>query len=126
MTEVCLATLPQCTEQEVFDHVVRGLASQGFERSMDQDLQRCQYRGMDGAKCAGGWVMTDDEYRPEYDIGKQGWDDLITYQGLPEAHSDLIYQLQEAHDSGIGPTYMCAELRRVADTFDLSAAVLDA
>ena len=133
MTAVSLATLSQCTAQEVFDHVVRGLKSQGFERSLreGEELQTnpvCAYRGAHGMKCAAGWIIADDEYDPEFDgedAGDWCWM-LAAFDRVPDAHDDLIVDLQAAHDTGREPDDMRGRLRRVAKRYALSTAALDA
>lgn len=87
--------------QEVFDTAVRGLASQGFQRSMLELEGRCAYRGEDGRRCALGWCMTGAEALT--------WEGASAY-GLPFSIIDrlggnrsFLSDLQYAHDRGAGP-----------------------
>lgn len=48
------------TDQETFEIVWNGLKAQGFERSLMRG--NCAYRGPNGAKCAAGHLIPDDEY----------------------------------------------------------------
>lgn len=47
------------TEQELFDHVCSNLLRQG-RTSVHEGY--CLYRSPDGAKCAAGWCIPDEEY----------------------------------------------------------------
>lgn len=97
---ITLATLPQATEQEVFDHVVNHLLTQkkcsdnGKKSYMDQ---LCMYRGKHGLKCAAGCLIADEEYKEEFEsIGT--WEELVQREMVPDNHSYLIRQLQLIHD----------------------------
>lgn len=100
--------------QETFNEVVEGLASQGFQRSVSvtEDMGvGCAYRGerTDGlaAKCAVGWLISDDEY-------------VVEMEGLPATDifpgtSDNLPELQRAHDNGFTPLQMRQLLRIFAE-----------
>lgn len=97
---ITLATLPQATEQEVFDQVVRHMLTQG-ERS-ENDIG-CVYRGPNGLKCAAGCLISDEEYNSDMDNNPEGtsWQDLSARDEVPSKHLALISVLQRIHD-GIG------------------------
>lgn len=127
--KITLATLPQATEQEIFDHVVLGLAKQGFEQSIDDDT--CAYRSCNGTRrCAAGLCMADAEYeRLQFDSNIEGetWEGLIARELVPIEHRSLISALQAAHDSSRSknPHGMWCELQRLANDFSLDARTLN-
>ena len=90
---ITLKTLPQATEQEVFDHVSKHLLKQG-ERSRDES-GGCLYRHED-LKCAAGCLIGDDEYDPN--IEGFTWETL-SRKKFPKNHADLIETLQFIHDA---------------------------
>lgn len=126
MREVTLATLADCTPQEVFDHVVRGLASQGFKQCTSRSDSLCAYRGDGGLRCAAGWCMTDTEYAQHANIEGKGWLELVDAREVPAAHADLVDVLQKAHDNCSTSSEMRDRLRDVAYRHGLSTAVLEA
>ena len=95
---ITLATLPQATEQEVFDQVATHLLKQG-RPSYSEQSRMCAYRGEEGFKCAAGCLVSDEEYDVSMERG--AWDQLQTSCGavdIPDAHMDLILSLQVTHD----------------------------
>lgn len=57
------------SRQEQFEIAVRGIAAQGWQRSIrgtDEKFATCVYRGPIG-KCALGQLMRDEDYSTEYD-----------------------------------------------------------
>lgn len=91
---ISLKTLPQATEQEVFNQVARHLVEQS-EKSADL-LDSCAYRGSDGLKCAAGCLIDDDEYDPYWE--GESWVLLASKKKLPQVHAQLIADLQKIHD----------------------------
>ena len=98
-------------QQEIFDTVVSGLRKQN-KKSLNAD-GKCAYRGVDGTKCAAGFLIPDEYYHPWMD----DWDDArreetgLTFDCIiGDARSEnklssfkenirLILDLQEIHDS---------------------------
>lgn len=100
--------LPE-TAQEVFNTVVRGLASQGWQRSeVDEngDGSTCVYRSPTGLRCAAGWLIPDDEYQSRWDEEAISWFSLERSGLVPSEHVMLITNLQQAHDSADSPEAM--------------------
>ena len=71
---ITLKTLPQATAQEVFDQVAKHLLTQMKKsvakraaESASDSKDYCMYRGFDGTKCAAGCLISDDEYKPEFE-----------------------------------------------------------
>lgn len=134
MVNITLATLPDATEQEVFDHVVRGLGAQGFLQSVEvKNSDSCAYRGADGRKCAAGHCMSDVEYaalqartysrhNDKEHPGIEGWtwEDLLDLGIVPGSHKSLIGLLQNAHDQSTHPQAMRARLVKLAGPLRLS------
>ena len=86
---ITLATLPQATEQEVFEQVAKHLLTQN-KKSFEFDT--CRYRGPNGLKCAAGCLISDEEYI----VGFEG----TTWAGLFNLpYSCLIQGLQDIHDN---------------------------
>jgi hypothetical protein len=113
------------TRQEIFDIAYRGLASQGFWPSTDEDGDNCRYRGVDGKRCAIGWCIPDKAYRSVMEnntpsaanpIGK------IICQAAGIADDDRMWadRLQAAHDVSISPETMKARLLIFAGEYGLT------
>lgn len=141
--QITLATLPKASPQEVYDHVVRGLASQHFQQSIDEG-GHCAYRGEHGRKCSAGHCMSDAEYvalmaeprmASAMPTGIEGakWRDLAGHSTsgdsfdpvVPETHHELIDALQTAHDNGAHPKVMREQLVDVASRLGLATDVLN-
>lgn len=97
---ITLKTLPQATAQEVFDQVAKHLLTQMKKSVAKRAAERapgwkdyCMYRGFDGTKCAAGCLISDDEYKPEFE--NLNWAHLSS---VPEEHCLLIMELQDIHD----------------------------
>lgn len=91
-------TLPE-TKQEVFNIVVRGLASQQWEKS--KTAYGCAYRGEHGRKCAGGWLIPDECYTPRME--QRSWETLTSTFVFPRAFREFIYSMQQLHDDAFIP-----------------------
>ena len=91
---ITLKTLPQATEQEVFDQVATHLINQKV-RSASQLGVSCYYR-QDDLKCAAGCLISDDEY--DVSIEGKAWSSLVYRSMVPSTHEDLITGLQEIQD----------------------------
>jgi hypothetical protein len=106
---ITLSTLHEASAQEVFTQVKDHLLKQN-EKSMIDNL--CAYRGSNGLQCAAGCLMSDEEakYIPE----EKAWRTLLD-QGFVETykHTDLIFQLQDIHDSEL-PEEWPESLQRLA------------
>lgn len=101
---ITLATLPQATEQEVFDQVATHLLKQGKcskKRIGNYTIPSCSYRGDNGLKCAAGILIADEEYTLNMDDHEQGtaWSDLVYRKQAPPEHKQLIEELQDIHDT---------------------------
>jgi hypothetical protein len=118
------------TKQEIFDTVALHLIKQG-KQSADATGD-CFYRSPDGLKCAVGCLIPDEVYRPEME-GKNIYQ-LIDKKYLSlkffQRYHILLTSLQTAHDA-LHPKDMTwkdaviLSLRRIAKSYNISAAVLD-
>lgn len=114
--------------QEMFTKVVNGLASQQWQKSVrespDGKSTACQYRGEEGRRCGVGWIIRDDEYKPEMEglMAKR----LVAYYGarilegfhrgdeMLESDLEFLDQLQGHHDMSESPDHMEERFRRFA------------
>lgn len=107
------------TAQELFDRAVNGVMAQG-RRSTDNGL--CRYRGNDGARCAVGHVVDDDEIATRMErcslsglVSRHKGREL-DFELPPDLieHEDLLCDLQVAHDRcrGAGGEYTTEKFRR--------------
>ena len=103
------------TKQEIFDAAVRGLASQGWQRSMSRD-GRCMYRGAFGRRCAVGWCIDEDEYNPEME-GSSVSDFFDVTECLRVRFLDTV---QNAHDCHAKTQDMLSEFIAVSQRFKLT------
>lgn len=97
---ITLGTLALATEQQVFEHIVGHLRKQGVQaREVSKKVSggQCKYRTEAGLSCAGGCLISDEEYNPAME-GRR-WMGLITDRVVPNLHSQLICGMQEVHDS---------------------------
>ncbi len=115
------------TAQEVVNVVVAGLRGQGWQRSKRPDLHVCQYRGVDGRKCAVGHLIPDDVYNPDWDRKGSGArcivEDCWALAHLAP-HVGLLEQLQGAHDGADGAG-MEERVRLVVAEFGLEFPEVD-
>jgi len=85
------------TDQEIFDKVVNHLRKQGAQATNNDG--ECLYRAPNGRKCAFGCLMTDEEYKSE-------WEGVISNEIIKTElslnrflpHTYLIHELQYIHD----------------------------
>lgn len=135
-----MPTIPETsTPQEVFDFVVNHLYTQGQPAmaGITNDLDWCTYRSPKGLTCAVGCLLTDQEYKPDFE--KRGIWALAKGEveaGIPtlvnEAggfyarHVSLLMSLQDVHDQTSRPAgkYNLEDLaeafKRVAIKYNLT------
>ena len=99
------------TSQEVFDTVVKHLAAQGWERSVNGG--NCAYRAPDGKKCAIGALLLDDDVVEE---GCSVWEMPPSFRKRLGNDVGLMFleSLQRAHDTGYAPWHMIENFRHIA------------
>lgn len=130
------------TRQETFDKVVRAVIAQG-RPSMRGGA--CAYRGDDGCKCAAGHLIPDEKYDPvmegatctptegdpSYFSPTARMANRVATVLREEGHTPVfVRELQRAHDAASGSDDFVASfkrrVRRVAHSYDLNTAALDA
>lgn len=102
------------TAQELFDTIVAGLRSQKARSELSNVLNAdggikvgkehgCAYRGVEGRKCALGWVIPDEDYTPALEGQTLGG--LLQNNMLPDelaqefgVNRHLLVILQSIHD----------------------------
>jgi hypothetical protein len=127
MKPITIANLPEASAQEVFDWIVSNLLRQnhrsvGVVEAERADILTCVYRSPEGYKCAAGWVMADDEYRPEME--NTAWVCLAEQGVVPSDHASLIGHAQTIHDTEI-PEDWPVNFTRLAVEYNLNTWLLD-
>lgn len=118
---ITLKTLPQATEQEVFNQVANHLLTQMEQSSGNGG---CWYRSTNSSgkilKCAAGCLIADEEYieRMDNNSDETTWQYLVEEGVFPNTHDDLISNLQFIHDE-YEPHEWEEELLLVAERFYL-------
>lgn len=108
------------TEQDVFDKVVHGLASQDFERCVDE-MGLCVYTNEKGQHCAAGWVFIEyPEARVEE--GEPSMRVINNNSVLAELvpFSSMLRELQIIHDSYSDPAHLKECLQTYASEHSLT------
>ena len=89
-------------KQEIFNEVYTKLVKQG-QPSSENGL--CRYRGPEGARCAVGWLIPDEDYHESFECLGVGTllEELESsrLKSFLENHRELLMDLQQAHDSAI-------------------------
>lgn len=123
------------TPQEIFDTVATHLLAQGHQAKQGAF---CMYRMPNGSKCAAGFLIPDEAYRPSMEnksfshLCESGNYDL---PGWMYPNKVLIANLQGVHDSedvvanqmtrDFDRTKLIANLRHVAICYGLNSDVLN-
>jgi len=105
------------TDQETFNRVYNHLKKQG-KPALDL-WGRCSYRTEEGLMCAVGCLISDEDYRVEFEgfclsgIIGLGWD--------PKGNVSLLIALQSAHDcwKKVGDEVFWSRMERIAEEFNL-------
>lgn len=129
--------MAQMTAQEIFDKVATHLLKQGRKAEATTNGS-CKYRTDDGLKCAAGCLIPDEEYSVSFECISWRRAARVAYSNEDNSNLqklgkiavrigqvELVADLQVMHDDTLVEDWP-SELRRVADDFSLSAAVLDA
>lgn len=115
-------------EQQLFEKAYRGLAKQGFERSMRPNSVKCAYRGVGGLKCAIGHAIPDELYRLEMDapVTPIGLDfEGILIRAGYTGSTNFASELQSIHDTAKSPAGMRATLAAFAESHGLPLPKLE-
>lgn len=93
---ITLATLEKATVREVFNQVKNHVLTQN-EKCQLVPHGACAYRNKEGLKCAAGCLISDDEYKEDFEC--KNWQALVNNGLVPTAHYELIKHLQDIHDN---------------------------
>lgn len=113
--------------QEIFDTACAALIKQG--RLSVSETGVCQYRGLDGAKCAVGHLIPDEEYNSMMDApGGNCWTRRQVALKL-DVHDDFLFDLQRCHDQARDPDnfvgHFKSNARRLAKNYNLNPEILN-
>jgi hypothetical protein len=118
--------------QEIFDTAVRHMAKQGKPggNTTDTGTFACQYRGLEGSRCAVGFFIPDETYVSSME-GNDAYRLIEAYGAmLPDwmpQNERLLSDLQGVHDSLPNwnkSSRMITELTAIARGHELSPEVL--
>lgn len=113
------------TSQEIFDKSAAGLLKQGH-KSQDE-FEKCKYRGLEGRKCAAGFLIEDFQYKPQMDTQPLNTiREIIKDFGLWDLseHENLLESLQMIHDFYI-PGLWKFQLKNLALRYRLSSSAIE-
>ena len=115
---ITIATLPNYTDQEVFDYIANHLLSQGEKcQELDDDTSPiCVYKNTDNQRCAAGCLFGPGEYNPS--LEGNNWMGLRDKGIVPGFHCGLITALQRIHDTRPADEWY-HELKDLAKDFHL-------
>jgi hypothetical protein len=82
--------------QEAFNIMVQHLRKQGRKSVLLDDHNSCAYRGADGLKCAIGALLSDNEYKAEFEGKPVNF--LLDYGLLRNLDNGLLMEMQNVHD----------------------------
>jgi hypothetical protein len=88
------------TLQEVFDIVSKHLLKQNAKSKSFYKPElglNCAYRGVNETKCAAGCLISDEEYKPEFE--GDSWHNLVDKKFVEDKFNSEICVLQSIHDS---------------------------
>lgn len=102
--------------QEAFNKMWNGLKSQGWQASIGSDdyWGTCAYRGEEDRKCAVGWCIPDDKYRPWFDESNGTLTDILKICELDSIELEWWERAQGLHDNATSPEDMENDFRQFA------------
>ena len=121
MKPITLATLPQATEQEVFNYVAHHLLTQNKKSSLE-NYNLFAYHGNNNLKNAAGCLIADSEYTDQMKLFS--WYELISLKIAPSNHCELIIDLEGVHDAYEASDWR-NQLMEVAQDFNLKFNIAD-
>jgi hypothetical protein len=116
------------TRQQMFNTAYHGLAAQGFlasSREMMGGRIACAYRGNGGARCAIGYLISDETAADWEGVGLLGIDnDAFVAAGFNNEDRLFLSALQSVHDESVSPEDMLRRIRRFAKIYGLTVPTL--
>ncbi len=110
--------------QEAFDKAYKGIVAQGCISLLDNSFN-CAYRGADGAKCAVGHLITDEQIT-KYAIGNTvavySFPEELIAELLPEDDDAMLFfeELQGVHDGAGGVSEFKTRAAKFAKEYKLT------
>jgi len=97
---ITLGNLDKATTQEVFNHIVNHLVTQGVQAMNDHDACKNRVEKGDGTvlKCAAGCLITEAQYY-KLKVRECSWGEMIDENGTSDNQRSLIISLQNVHDN---------------------------
>lgn len=118
---ITLANLEKATKQDIFNQVGPNLLKQN-RRSKYENSHISMYRGPNGLKCPGGFLISNEEYTL-YMEGRR-WTDLVDSGLVPKHEYVFIKELQEVHDNYPVREWK-TKLEQIANKYNLDSSVLN-
>lgn len=106
--------------QRKFNKAYKGLASQGFEKSVRGADDMCAYRGRGKTRCAIGWLIPDELYKKSFEGCAADESKVLEAAGFEEDDFLFANDLQDAHDRSITPNEIKEALQRFARNWELT------
>lgn len=115
-----------------FQTAVRGFESVGWKRSTGQNAKGdtvCLYRGPDGCRCFVGWLIPEEQYKPEMEgysvFGLMSLMDMPFLSGIEdevelECGRRILNWMQINHDCAADGEPLKAAMRKVRDHYDFA------
>lgn len=110
------------TAQEVFDTVASHLLRQNKQSISIYDEGSCRYRSSEGLMCAVGILLTDEEYKIDWEgVGSDELFDSIPSFNDRVGHTniDIVRELQKLHDT-YEPQFWKVKLALLAANYGLT------
>ena len=109
--------------QNWYNTAVIGLASQGFQRSIIEGTNNCQYRGSNKTKCAVGYLIPDERYNTDIESRNINHNRVQKCVDPERAWSykeiEFLNELQRCHDFGETSSEMKTKLSALAIKYNL-------
>lgn len=114
------------SKQEVFDHVYSHFIKQGC-RAINQK-NGCEYRTLEGHKCAAGCFVPDSRYQKEFEgsyldefeyISNSISYTILDLLGNDKELYNLVHRFQRVHDNGLTYHDMMERYREIANEEEL-------
>lgn len=112
------------TKQEIYDKVCAHLAQQKMKsKVLGLDGPMCAYRGYQGARCAAGVLIRDENYTKSIEgllVRDEVVTDALMASGVDGEDIYLVSRLQYAHDQNSNAYALRAALTLVAEQLDIT------
>lgn len=109
------------TQQQMFDKMITGLASQGFKQSLDK-AGKCVYRGDAGMKCALGYLIDDEHFTKDCESVRSSYVAALSKSGISTKTemSAFLNRSRVIHDENENPLDMLFAYKKMASDLRLN------